>query len=151
MMTQRHRARSVLVVLAMIVQVAWRSSANGSDSHNSFLVSVFDCYMPVPNGFVLNTQDTTGFSLFLRDAFEATRIKISPYSADLGASFTELEKRDQAGLVVEELQNSIRKDIRITRIHDKTQQVVIYGGKDELIDMLIQGCISNKHGKLFTE
>ena len=124
------------------------SLANGEEG-GAFLVSVFDCYMPVPNDFVLNSKDRSGTVLFLGEALEAMRIAITAYDSKMESDFTLLSKRPEDGLVVEEWRNHDGTDHRLTRIHDGKQQVVVYGGTDLLIDSLVQGCLTKKHGALY--
>jgi hypothetical protein len=103
-----------------------------------------------PDDFVLKSHDRSGTVLFLGKAREAMRIAITAFDARMASDFSLLSSRTAEGLVVEEWQNSVGTHT-LTRIHDGKQQVVVYGGSDRLIDALVQGCLTKKHGELFED
>src|SRR5215831_13576193 len=77
------------------------SIANGGSAERSaFLVSVFDCYMPVPDDFVLNSLDKSGTVLFLGADLEAMRIVIKDYEQQLGENFSVISQRSIDELTV---------------------------------------------------
>lgn len=39
--------------------------------------------------------------------------------------------------------------MRMDRFHDASQQMVLYGASDELVESFLQGCADNKEGTLF--
>ncbi len=137
----------VLVFYTVVANGSYRESAAiESTVEGTFLVSVFNCYMPVPSEFVLNTRETTRIMLFHKSLFDAMMITISDYQANLGENFSVIREHESQHLAVQDVENTIRKDIRVTRIHDKKQQVMVYGGDPELVDSLVQGCLSGDQG-----
>jgi hypothetical protein len=129
------------------------SDANGIAEKGVFLVSVFDCYVPIPNEFVLQTRDPSRVTLSLRSRTNVTRIVISDYKEPLDNSFVRTDSRTVSGLTLEafSVSNSFRKDVNAARLHDGKQQMFIYGGTDRLVESLMRGCEERKRGTLYEE
>ena len=147
-MSQGVRTAGALLV---VLGIAANSSIAGSAPSSGILLKVFDCYMPLPKGLVLNSKEKNRIVLSLGAPFEALQISIADYAHELGSEFEQRSTRQVGGLSVEEWTNDLRKDIRVTRVHDGRQQIVVYGGTDDLLNSMVSGCLDHKHGTLFDE
>jgi hypothetical protein len=128
-----------------------RSNANGMDEGENFLISVFDCYMPIPIDFVLQTGDSSRITLSLRSKTDVARIVVSDYQETLDESFVKTGSREVAGLAVESfsVKSQFRKGADAVRLHDGKQQMFIYGHVDGIIESLLRGCRELKRGTLY--
>ena len=141
----------MLVSAALVLEASAASTAEREADGSGIRMSVFGCYMPIAEEFVLNTHDESGFAFFSTDPQKTIHIKVAAYTANLGESFSLVDRRRFAALWVEELRNSIKSDARVTRIHDKQQQIMIYGSTDDLVNALLQGCKRHPRAELDSE
>lgn len=138
--------------LALVLMTGVSSSGSGSEGEQGevFLVSVFDCYVPIPNEFVLHTNDPSSISLSLRSSSEVVNIVISEYKENLDEAFRRTKVRTAGRLVVETFSvTRAGEAIRVTRLHDEKQQLMVYMGGDQLVESLTTGCRDLKHGMLY--
>lgn len=148
----RVTSRLMFVAAACALGIAAPKLALGNGDETAFRVSVFDCHMPVPTSFVLNTHEKGHISLFLRSDLESRRIYIGDYRGSLGDELLEVDSRVIDGLTVEQFRfrratGDDRID-RVFRIQNGTQEVTIYGATDEFVDSLVNGCTQHKRPDL---
>lgn len=146
-----HASIFAIVALGGAISAA-AVSAGGSADTNFFLIDVFDCYMPVPDDFVVRTRDPGRITLSLRSETEVVKIVISAYKPKLDESFVRTGSRTVNGLAVENFSvaNQFR-EMPVVRLHDGKQQMLVYGKKGDLVGSLLQGCQEVKHGSLYQE
>jgi hypothetical protein len=146
-----HAGIGCILVSALLVLESPATSGEPETDGNGIRISVFGCYMPIGKEFVLNTHDESGFAFFLADLQKTIHLKVAAYADILGHSFLVVDRRRFEDLWVEELRNPSKSDTRVTRIHDKHQQIMIYGSTDELVNALLEGCKRHPRGELYSE
>jgi hypothetical protein len=141
----------ILVSTMLILETSAASPGELETNGNGIRISVFECYMPIEKDFVLNTHDESRFTFFLVHPRKTIHITIARYAAVLGESFSLDGSRQFEDLWVEELRNSMNSDTRVTRIHDKQQQIMIYGSTDDVVEALLEGCKRQPRGELYSQ
>lgn len=131
----------------LLVLGSGTAPADGAASDRGTVLFVFGCYVTLPGGFVVNTRETEYTSLFLRSDSKAVRIAVSSYRGVLGDDLQEVRSRRADGLTIEEYRFS--RDAtddphrRVVRLHDKKQELMIYGATDDLVKSILESCASD--------
>ena len=134
----------------LLVLSAGTASANESEGRGTVLL-VFDCYVTLPEGFVVKTRETEYTSLYLRRFLTNVHIRISSYDGEVdGNVFRLIHSRREEGLAVEEYRSfrmeelGLDPEYRIVRIHDEKQEMNIDGATDELVQSILESCASDR-------
>ena len=136
----------------LLVLSAGTASANESEGRGTVLL-VFDCYVTLPEGFVVKTRETEYTSLYLRRFLTNVRIKIRSYDGEVDGDVLRLiHSRREEGLAVEEYRSfrieelGLDPEYRLVRIHDEKQEMNISGSgaTDELVQSILESCASDR-------
>ena len=115
------------------------------------MLLVFDCYVTLPEGFVVKTRETEYTSLYQRGFLTNVRIAIRSYDGEVDGDVLRLiHSRREEGLAVEEYRSfrmeelGLDPEYRIVRIHDEKQEMNIDGATDELVQSILESCASDR-------
>ena len=136
----------------LLVLSAGAASANESEGRGTVLL-VFDCYVTLPEGFVVKTRETEYTSLYMRGFLTNVRIAIRSYDGEVDGDVLRLiHSRREEGLAVEEYRSfrieelGLDPEYRLVRIHDEKQEMNISGSgaTDELVQSILESCASDR-------
>jgi hypothetical protein len=151
-MPDSRKARALFAISVLIgVTVSASCSISRAESDYSEerpRILVFDCYVPIPDGFILNSRETLHIALFSGAPLSATRIIISPYSSDLEEVFETISSKRNDHLTVEELRyrksTGRAENDRVVRIHDGRQSLEVYTPTAGLVESLVDACLASR-------
>ena len=107
-------------------------------------LAIFDCYVPLPTGFVLATKEKY-VSFFQRSPVDITRVKVHDYPVEAVERLFVVERSEifGPGVRMDWLRSRKPGDnaVRAVMMTDEKKALLVLEPSKELIDFMVNGCI----------